>query len=197
MYKPPANAGGDRANNAGNNVVCYECGQPGHMHPNCPQMKGNVHAAAVWHEATPPMVGDPSSGPPPMDGEQEQSEDNLKDHPMIKESAAEAADIWDDREDAPDSEPMLMYHSSTIQIPPRGGIIMKCAHAMHFLKQALPPNRRKAGQLNISAVSVDKSAEPVYHHRSCMGICLCHYDIKVMDHLSIIFGLFHCCDLQF
>jgi hypothetical protein len=31
----------------------------------------------------------------------------------------------------------------------------------------------------------------------CMGIWLCHYDIKVMDRLSIIFGLFHFCDLQF
>jgi hypothetical protein len=35
------------------------------------------------------------------------------------------------------------------------------------------------------------------HGLTCMGIWLCHYDIKVMDHLSIIFGLFHFCDLQF
>jgi hypothetical protein len=41
------------------------------------------------------MVGDPSSGPPPMEGEQEEAEDDLKDHPMIEEPAAEAADIWD------------------------------------------------------------------------------------------------------
>jgi hypothetical protein len=34
-------------------------------------------------------------------------------------------------------------------------------------------------------------------HEWCMGIWLCHYDIKVMDHLSITFGLFHFCDLQF
>jgi hypothetical protein len=92
-YKPPTNAGGNRANNVGSNIVCYECGQPGHMCPNCPRLKGNVHAA-VRHEAAPPTVGDPSSGPPPMDGEQEGLEDDLKDHPMIKESAAEAADIW-------------------------------------------------------------------------------------------------------
>jgi Zinc knuckle len=35
-HKPPRNAGGDRVNNIGSNVVCYECGQPGHMRPNCP-----------------------------------------------------------------------------------------------------------------------------------------------------------------
>jgi Zinc knuckle len=51
-YKPPANTGGNRANNVGSNIVCYECGQPGHMHPNCPQLKGNVRAAAVRHEVT-------------------------------------------------------------------------------------------------------------------------------------------------
>jgi Zinc knuckle len=93
---PPTNAGGDRANNVGSNIVCYKCGQPGHMHPNCAQLKGNVHATAVRHEATPPMVGDPSSGPSPMDGEQEESEDDLQDHPTIEESAADAADVWDD-----------------------------------------------------------------------------------------------------
>jgi hypothetical protein len=125
MYKPPANTGGDRANNVGSNIVCYECGQPGHMCPNCPQLKGNVRAAAVWHEATPPTVGDPSSVPSPMDGEQEELEDDLKDHPTIEESAAEAADVWDNnvtpykwdnQEDTPDSEPMLVYHSSVIRI---------------------------------------------------------------------------------
>jgi Zinc knuckle len=128
MYMPPMNAGGNRVSNVGSNIVCYKCGQPGHMHPNCPRLKGNVHATAVWHDATPPMVGDPPSGPPPMEEEQEGVEDDLKDHPTIKESAA--------------------------------------SDAMCFLKQVLPPNRRKAGQLNTSAVSVDKSAEPVYHHRS-------------------------------
>jgi hypothetical protein len=75
------------------------------MCPNCPQLKGNVHATAVQHEATlpmagdpssgpPPMAGDPSSGPPPMEGEQEGSGDDLTDHSMIKEPAASAADIW-------------------------------------------------------------------------------------------------------
>jgi hypothetical protein len=43
---------------------------------------------------------------------------------------------------------------------------MKHVHAMCFLKQVLPPDKRKAGQLKYSAVSVDKSVEPVYHHRS-------------------------------
>jgi Zinc knuckle len=77
-YEPPANAGGNRANNIGSNVVCYECGQPGHMHPNCPRLKGNVRATAVRHEATLPTVGDPSSGPPPMEEEQEGVEDDLQ-----------------------------------------------------------------------------------------------------------------------
>jgi hypothetical protein len=125
-----------------------------------------VCAAAVQHEVTPPTVGDLSSGPPPMEGEQDELEDNLEDHPMIEESAADTADIWDDQEDTPDSEPMLVYRSSVIWIPPKGGIMMKCVHAMRFIEQVLPPNRRKAGQLNISAVSVDKLVEPVYHHRS-------------------------------
>jgi Retroviral aspartyl protease len=44
--------------------------------------------------------------------------------------------------------------------------MVKRTHAMRFLDQVLPPNRRKTGQLNISAVSVDTLAEPVYHHRS-------------------------------
>jgi hypothetical protein len=111
-----------------------------------------------------------------MEGGQEGSEDDLNDHPMIEEPAAGAADIWDDnvapyewddREDTPNNEPTLVYCPSVIRIPPKGGIIAKCTHAVRFLKQALPPNRRKAGQLNSSSVSVDKSAEPVYHHRSC------------------------------
>jgi Zinc knuckle len=164
-YKPPANAGHDRANNVGSNIVCYKCGQPGHMHPNCPQLKGNVCAAAMRHEVTLPTVGDPSNESPPMEGGQEGSEDDLNDHPTIEEPAAEAADIWDDdvapykwdnRDGAPNNKPMLVYCSSAIWIPPKGGIIAKCAHAMRFLDQVLPPNRRKTGQLNISAVSVDK-----------------------------------------
>jgi hypothetical protein len=110
-----------------------------------------------------------------MEGGQEGLEDNLNNHPMIEEPAAEAADIWDDdvtqyewddRDSTPDNEPMLVYRSSAIWIPPKGGIIAKRAHAMRFLDQVLPPNRRKTGQLNISAVSVDKLAEPMYHHRS-------------------------------
>jgi hypothetical protein len=145
------------------------------MHPNCPRLKGNIRATAVWHEVTPPTAGDPSNDSPPMEGGQEGLEDDLNDHPMIEEPTAEAADIWDDnitpyewddREDVTDSEPTLMYRSSAIRIPPEGGIIAKHTHAVRFLKQALPPNRRKARQLNISAVSVDKLVEPVYHHRS-------------------------------
>jgi hypothetical protein len=54
-----------------------------------------VRAAAVWHKAAPPMVGDPSCRPPPMEGEQDGSEDDLNDHPTIEEPAAEAADVWD------------------------------------------------------------------------------------------------------
>jgi Zinc knuckle len=174
-YKPPVNAGGDRANNVGSNVVCYKCGQPGHMHPNCPRLKGNVRATAVRREVTPPTVGDPSNESPPMEGGQEGSEDDLNDHPTIEEPAAEAADIWDDdvtpyewddRDGTPDNEPMLMYRSSTIQIPQKGGTMAKHSHAMRFLDQVLPPNRRKTGQLNISTVSVNKLAEPMYHHRS-------------------------------
>jgi hypothetical protein len=125
------------------------------MCPNCPQLKGNVHATAVRHDVTLPMAGDPSSGPPPMEGEQGESEVDLKDHPMIEEPAVGAADIWDDQEDAPNSEPTLVYHSSTIRIPLRSGIMTKHMHAACFLEQALPPNRRKAGQLDIAAVSVD------------------------------------------
>jgi hypothetical protein len=111
-----------------------------------------------------------------MEGGQEGSEDDLNDYPTIEEHAAEAADIWDDnvvpyewdnQEGAPNNKPMLVYRSSTILIPPKEGIIVKCVHAMRFLDQVLPPNRRKTRQLNISAVSIDKSAEPVYHHRSC------------------------------
>jgi hypothetical protein len=67
-------------------------------------------------------------------------EDDLNDHPTIKEPAAEAADIWDDREDTSDNEPMLVYRSSAIWIPPKGGIIVKCAHGMRFPEQVLPPN---------------------------------------------------------
>jgi Zinc knuckle len=67
IYKPPANAGGDKANN----IVCYKCGQPGHMQPNCPQLKGNVYAAAVPRDTTPPTAGAQSDGLPPMEGEQE------------------------------------------------------------------------------------------------------------------------------
>jgi hypothetical protein len=115
------------------------------MHPNCPQLKGNVRAAAVRHKATPPMVGDPSNESLPMEGGQEGSEDDLNDHPPIKEPAAKAADIWDDREGAPDNEPTLVYRSSAIWIPPKGGIMVKRTHAVRFLDQVLPPNRRKAG----------------------------------------------------
>jgi hypothetical protein len=76
-YKPPINAGGERANNVGSNVVCYECGQPGHMCPNHPLLKGNVRATAVQHEATLPMAGDPPSGAPPMEGEQDKMDQGM------------------------------------------------------------------------------------------------------------------------
>jgi hypothetical protein len=111
-----------------------------------------------------------------MEGGQEGLEDDLNDHPTIEEPAAEAADIWDDdvapykwddQDGTPNNEPTLVYRSSAIRIPPKGGIIAKRMHAVRFLDQVFPPNRRKTGQLNISAISLDKSAEPVYHHRSC------------------------------
>jgi hypothetical protein len=110
-----------------------------------------------------------------MEGEQEVSRDYPKDHPMMEESATEAADIWDEnatpyewdhQEDTPDSEPTLVYHSSVIWIPPGSGIMTKHTHDIRFLEHALPPNRRKARQLSIAAASIDKSVEPVYHHRS-------------------------------
>jgi hypothetical protein len=69
--------------------------------------------------------------------------------------AAEAADIWDDDvapykwdndvapykwedgDGAPNNNPMLVYRSSMIWIPPKGGIIAKCTHAVRFLYQVI------------------------------------------------------------
>src|SRR3977135_4137714 len=38
---------------ANNNVVCYECGQAGHIKPNCPQLRDRQRVAGARIEETP------------------------------------------------------------------------------------------------------------------------------------------------
>ena len=66
LSRPPVVTGDRSATH--NNVVCYECGQTGHIKPNCPKLKGSVWVAAIHTEDVPNEGGN-------MEVEQEASDE--------------------------------------------------------------------------------------------------------------------------
>ena len=67
-----------------NNVVCYECGQTGHIKLNCPKLKGSVQIAAIRTEDVPEESGN-------MEVEQETPDEY---HPATTQSVEGATDNW-------------------------------------------------------------------------------------------------------
>ena len=75
------------------NIVCYECGQSGHIKPNCPKLKGSVRVAAICAEDAPDESGDmevEQEDPDEYQGERQDDEY----HPMITQSVEESTNDW-------------------------------------------------------------------------------------------------------
>ena len=91
LLRPPVVTGDRSATH--NNVVCYECGQTGHIKPNCPKLKGSVRVAAICTEDALDESGN-------MEAEQkvpdEYQGEELDDeyHPVTTQSVEESTNEW-------------------------------------------------------------------------------------------------------
>ena len=113
-----------------NNVVCYECGQTGHIKPNCPKIKGSVWVAAICTEDVPDESGNMElEQEPPDEYQGEEQDDNY--HPSTTQLVEENTDSWveepsqydwDESGRKSDNGDAITYQSSAIRIPSRYGI---------------------------------------------------------------------------
>ena len=76
-----------------NNVVCYECGQTGHIKLNCPKIKGSVQVATIHTEDVSDEGGNMElEQEPPNEYQGEEQDDNY--HPSTTQLVEETTDSW-------------------------------------------------------------------------------------------------------
>ena len=90
MLRPPVVIGDCPSTH--NNIVCYQCGQTGHIKPNCPKLKGSVWIAAIHTEDVPDEGRN-------MEIEQEapdeyQGEEQDDEYPATTQLVEETTDNW-------------------------------------------------------------------------------------------------------
>ena len=128
MLRPPVTTG-DRPTTH-SNIVCYECGQSGHIKPNCPKLKGSVRVAAICTEDAPNESRDmevEQENPDEYQGERQDDEY----HPMITQSVEESTNDWveepsqynwDEADQKSDGDNAITYRSSAVHILSRYGM---------------------------------------------------------------------------
>ena len=96
-------------------------------------------------------------------------------HPATTQSVEGATDNWveepsqynwDDVDQKSDSDDAITYRSSAVHIPSRYGMPIRKVYGVRFTP-GKEPLRTEGSMQPHTMVAVDKSAEPLYHHRSC------------------------------
>ena len=73
---------------------------------------------------------------------------------------------WDDADQKSDNDDAITYRSSAVCIPSRYGMPICKVYGVRFTPEKKPLRTEGSMQPRM-VVAVDKSAEPLYHHRSC------------------------------
>ena len=132
--------------------------------PNCPKLKGSVQVAAICREDAPDEGRN-------MEVDQEQDDEY---HPVTALSVGEPTDDWveepsqynwDETNRKSDSGGTVTYRSSAVCIPSRYGMPTCKAFGVRFISKESSLSNEGSMQPQM-VVTVDKSAEPLYHHRS-------------------------------
>ena len=142
---------------ANNNVVCYECGQAGHIKPNCPRLRDRQRVAGARigeiledtgePSPDPPVINDDSpqvdTGPPERDGEERVA---------IADWASQSSQYhWDDFEDQRSS----IYRSNAV------------THVTEsYMERRQYYTTAPSIVFHASAGAIDKTVEPLYDHRA-------------------------------
>ena len=118
-------------------LKCYECGQKGHMRPQCPKLR-NHHVAAVREDNSEEIV--------------EVIEENLEE---------DAKDDASEKEEIPLKEEEDLNENSDEEMYLWDGIEYKMNYVWFISNETITEQ-----QIQVTSATVDKLEEPVYDHRT-------------------------------
>ena len=186
MSRPPV-ATGDRPSTH-DSIMCYECGQTGHIKLDCPKLKGSVRVAAIHtedvHDEGRNMEIEQEA---PNEYQGEEQDDEY--HPVTTQSVEESTDKWveepsqynwDDNDRKSDSGSTTTYRSSAVCIPD-----FTCAMGMKTFTLAQPIALQLACIGSCSTINYGTRATIKFGDHDIKE----HFDVTNVEYHDVILGI--------